>query len=53
MQAVTLLAVVFLFEWILPQQSNLYTADMVDVGLYACGTAYFTWAQGRLLPSAS
>lgn len=53
MQAVTLLAVVVLFEWILPQQSNVYTADVVDVGLYACGTAYFAWAQGRLQPAAS
>ncbi len=53
MQVVTLLAVVVLFEWVLPQQSDVYTADVVDVGLYACGTAYFAWAQGRLLPTAS
>lgn len=53
MQLVTLLAVAALFEGILPQQSNVYTADVVDVGLYACGTAYFAWAQGRLLPAAN
>lgn len=52
-QCITLLAVVVLFEGILPQKSNVYTADMVDVGLYALGTAYYSWAQTRLLPKAS
>ena len=51
MQVWTLGVVVVLFEWYLPQQSNVYTADGVDVGLYVCGTAYFTWAQRRWLPS--
>lgn len=53
LQLVTLLAVAVLFEGILPQQSNVYTADMVDVGLYVLGTAYYNWAQNRLLPKAS
>ncbi|MFN3917976.1 MAG: hypothetical protein ACK4K0_09555 [Flavobacteriales bacterium] len=39
----TLVVMAVVFEWILPDYSTRYTADWIDVPVYAVGTLLYSW----------
>lgn len=39
----------FIFEWLLPRFNNAYTSDIVDILIYALGSAVFAIAQAKTI----